>query len=127
MGHGNICWSECVTSDVEAAKAHYEALCGWTFEGMPMPGGTGTYWVAKQGDTMVCGLMAVADLPGGESIPPHWMTYVEVADVDATVDKVAGTGGKVQAPPFDVPGVGRIAMVTDPGGAMVGLMTPSND
>lgn len=125
MTHGTIHWSECLSSDVEATKAHYAALCGWEFNGVPMPGGS-TYWVASKGDQMVCGIMAVADLPPDQPIPPTWTTYIAVDDIDAAVAKAPETGGTVMTPPFDVPGVGRIAMVADPGGALVGLMTPSD-
>src|SRR3984957_8211331 len=44
--HGNFAWHELYTRDVEAAKAFHAATLGWTFEGMPVPQQTGTYWVA---------------------------------------------------------------------------------
>lgn len=122
MAHGAVTWSECVTNDVEAAKAHYAALLGWTFEAMPME--EGTYWLARSGDEVVAGMMSLSDLPGEKEIPPHWMTYVEVADLDAAVAKAAETGGTVVTPPFPVPGVGRIAMIADPGGALAGYLEP---
>ena len=53
------------------------------------------------------------------------MAYVAVDDVDAAVGKVAEAGGQVVQPCFDVPGIGRIAMIADPTGAMLGIMTPS--
>jgi len=122
MAQGSVAWSECVTGDVEAAKAHYSALLGWTFDGIPMP--SGTYWLAKSGDTVVAGMMALSDLQTDREIPPHWMTYLEVADIDAAVTKAAETGGSVVTPPFPVPGVGRIAMIADPGGALAGYLQP---
>jgi predicted enzyme related to lactoylglutathione lyase len=51
------------------------------------------------------------------------MSYVHVSDVDAAVQKVSASGGKVLHPCFDVPDVGRIAVVQDPGGAVIGIMT----
>ena len=53
------------------------------------------------------------------------MTYLAVDDVDAETNKVTGMGGTVIREPFDVPGVGRIAIVMDPGKAVVGIMTPA--
>jgi len=123
MAHGAIHWAECITGDVERAKAHYEAVAGWSFEGMPMPDGQ-TYWVAKSGDTMVAGLMALADLEGAGALPHHWMTYIAVADIDAAVATSGETGASVVRPPFPVPGVGRIAIIADPGGAVAGYIQP---
>ncbi|MDX1388121.1 MAG: VOC family protein, partial [Acidobacteriota bacterium] len=57
-------------------------------------------------------------------IPPYWATYVNVADVDATVEKAQSLGGSVGAPPMDVPDVGRIAFLQDPTGAMIALFKP---
>jgi len=54
--HGHFYWNELLTRDPEAAKKFYGDTIGWTFEAMPMAGGHGTYWVAKQGDKPVAGL-----------------------------------------------------------------------
>lgn len=117
MPHGHFAWNELVTNDVEAAKHFYADTLGWTYESMPMPQG-GTYWLARLGDKMVGGLMTMAD------VPPFWLPYIEVDDVDARVAKAAATGGKIMRAPFDIPDVGRIAILSDATGAGVGLMTP---
>ncbi len=57
-------------------------------------------------------------------VPPHWMSYIAVDDVDARLAKAVDAGAKVLREPFDVPGVGRIAMLTDGGGAAIGWITP---
>ena len=49
-----------------------------------------------------------------------------VDDVDARVAKAVKAGAKLMRPIFDVPNVGRIAILTEPGGAGIGWMTPSN-
>jgi uncharacterized protein len=54
-----------------------------------------------------------------------WMPYIAVDDIDARVRQAARAGAKVMKEPFDVPGVGRIAMLTEPGGAGIGWMTPA--
>jgi len=121
MAHGNFMWNELVTTDVEKAKAFYVATVGWKIDAMPMP--SGTYWIAKVGDTPVAGLMKMMpDMPAG--VPPHWFSYLEVDDVDARVKAIAANGGKIVRPPFDIPEVGRIAIVSDPTGAVMGWMTP---
>ena len=54
------------------------------------------------------------------------MPYLAVDDVDKRVAKAVKVGAKLMKPIFDVPGVGRIAVLTEPGGAGVGWMTPSS-
>lgn len=119
--HGKFIWNELMTDDVEKAKAFYTATLGWTFEPMPMEGG-GTYYIAKLGDESVAGLMDKTDhLP--PEVPPHWFAYINVDNVDARMTKVAAAGGRVVREPFDIPEVGRIAIVQDATGAHVGYMT----
>ena len=120
--HGTFYWNERTTRDVEGVKKFYAATMGWTFDGMPMPGGT--YWVAKMGDEHVGG---VFDISGHEydGVPEGWMSYIAVDDVDARVAKAVKAGAKVMKQPFDVPGVGRIAILLEEGGAGIGWITPA--
>jgi hypothetical protein len=131
--HGSFYWNELMTRDVERAKAFYGKTLGWTFDGMPMPessdfkgnpAATATYWIAMAGGKPVGGmfLMQGADF---DNIPDHWFAHIAVDDVDARVRGVPAAGGEVVRPPFDVPGVGRIAIVKDATGAMVGWITPA--
>jgi uncharacterized protein len=119
MAHGSFVWNEFVTNDVERAQAFYEKTVGWKVE--RMDGEYGTYWMAKAGDTHVAGIMDAKMSPVKDS--PHWLAYLEVDDVDRRVKEVAANGGKILHEPFDVPGVGRTAMVADATGAPVGWMT----
>ena len=119
MTHGTFVWNELMTTDVEKAKAFYTKTVGWDIEAMSMP--NGTYWIAKSGGKPVAGLMAMAPgVPAGT--PPNWLPYLEVDDVDGRCKAVTTNGGKVMRAPFDIPGVGRIAIVTDATGAAMGLM-----
>ena len=122
MAHGSIHWSELMTNDVEAAKKFYGATAGWEFEDAPMPGFT--YTLCKVGGAPVAGMMPIEAM-GQEGVTPHWMTYVAVDDIDAVADKTEASGGKVLSAPFDVPNVGRIAILADADGAVIGMMTPA--
>jgi predicted enzyme related to lactoylglutathione lyase len=118
-GHGTFVWNELRTRDVEKAKAFYGGALGWTFEAFPaseMP-----YWVAKQGDTYVGGLM---ELQGAMAeLEPGWFGFIEVDDVDARTAKAKTAGAEILREPFDVPTVGRIAILRDPTGVEIGWMT----
>ncbi|MCL4189219.1 MAG: VOC family protein [Rhodobacteraceae bacterium] len=121
--HGTVWWSELMTRDVVAARDYYAAVCGWEWATMPMS--DGDYHVASRGGRMIAGMMDITAMPGMEGVPPHWFTYLAVDDVDAAVARTRALGGSVHREPWDVPGVGRIAIVADPAGASVGLMTPA--
>ncbi|MEM6665571.1 MAG: VOC family protein [Pseudomonadota bacterium] len=124
--HGHFHWNELMTRDVAGAKAFYSASLGWTFSDMPMPGSDGgTYHIAMAGDQMVGGIFDITGMPGMDQVPPSWMAYIAVDDIDARTAKAEAGGANVIQAPFDVPGVGRIAMIIQPDGAMIGWMTPS--
>ena len=57
-------------------------------------------------------------------MPAHWLRYFAVDDIAAAVVSTNATGGVVMRQPFDVPNVGRIAPITDPGGAPSGVVQP---
>ena len=125
MPHGTFYWNELMTRDVERAKKFYADTIGWSFDGMPMPGGSGTYWVAKMGDQPVAGIFDMS-APEFGPVPESWMAYIAVDDVDVRVKKALAAGAKQLKPTFDVPGVGRIAILMEPGGAGIGWMTPES-
>jgi hypothetical protein len=120
--HGTFYWNELMTRDAEKAKAFYAATIGWSFEGMSMP--DGTYWVAKMNGKPVAGIFPMG--PGFQGPPTDtWFAYLAVDDVDARVAQAKQAGAQTAREPFDVPGVGRIAILQEPGGAHIGWMTPA--
>ena len=119
--HGSFCWNELMTRDIEGAKRFYRDAIGWTFEPMKMD--WGTYWLAKAGGKNVGGLFELKG-PEFDGVPESWMSYLAVDDVDKRVAKAVKAGAKLMKPIFDVPGVGRIAILMQPGGAGVAWMTP---
>jgi len=119
--HGTFYWNERMARDVEATKKFYADTMGWSYDAMPMPGGT--YWIAKSAGAPVGGIFDISG-PEYQGVPEGWMSYIAVDDVDARVKKAEKAGAKLMKPIFDVPGVGRIAILLEPGGAGVGWMTP---
>ena len=114
---GTFSWFECGTTDAAAAKEFYSSVFGWTAVDRPMPG---DYTILKKGDDDIAGLYEMNG-PMFEGVPPHWMSYVTVDDVDKRAAKVESLGGKLLGPPMDVPGVGRIAFVEDNTGGKIAL------
>ena len=83
-----------------------------------------TYWIIKAGETRVGGIFELKG-PQFAAVPDMCMTYIAVDDVDARVKKAQAAGGTLARPIWDIPHVGRVALIREPGGAMVCWMTPS--
>lgn len=126
----HVWWTELMTQDIEKATRFYSEVMGWEAVKVskenprraPEPGER-SYTVFRKGDETVCG---VFKMDGGEysSVPDYWFTYISVADVDDACDRVEEVGGRVLRPAYDVPYVGRIAVIQDPAGAVIGIGTP---
>jgi predicted enzyme related to lactoylglutathione lyase len=118
--HGKFYWNELMTRDVAKAKKFYGDSLGWTFEDMPMGDAMyGTYTIARAGDDMVGGMFDISgDMFKGQ--PETWFSYVAVDDLDQRLAKAKKAGGKVLREPFDVPGIGRIAIIADTNGVAQG-------
>ena len=113
-------WIDLATSDLDRAQTFYGNVFGWTFESAgPDYGG---YVTASRDGRPVAGLMANDPQWGA---PDGWTTYLHTADVDATVAAAVGAGGTSCMGPMDIPAKGRMAMLTDPAGAAVGLWQPA--
>jgi predicted enzyme related to lactoylglutathione lyase len=129
--HGTIWWTELQSRDPDKARGFYRKVIGWkpfvaavgNMQKKAKPGEP-SYTIFSVGDQPACGAFKLEG-PEMEGVPPHWFTYIAVDNVDKACGKVERAGGKVARPPFDVPGVGRIAIISDPEGAMVGLGTPA--
>jgi predicted enzyme related to lactoylglutathione lyase len=126
--NGAFCWNELATTDLDAAQNFYKALLGWEIKEGGAPGGGMRYNEIVVGGQHVGGIYQMgAECEGGESggpqMPPHWMAYVAVDDVDASAAKVVELGGTVRVGPMDIPNVGRFCVITDPTGAGLSLIT----
>ena len=116
MTPGAFSWNELSSPDPKASCAFYASLFGWTYDTMNM--GQGDYHVIKVGDAAVGGVMTQQQ-PG----PAMWGAYVTVASCDATVEQAKGLGATVCAGPFDIPTVGRMAVLQDPQGAVIQVIS----
>ncbi len=119
---GMFFWNELMTPDVEAARAFYGKVFGWTAHTEEMPGG-GAYTSFMQGDAHVGGALA----PPEPGIPAHWMPYVRVEDADAAEAAAVAAGGQVCRAAFDVPTIGRISVLQDPAGAVFAVIAPASE
>lgn len=118
--HGTPSWVDLATTDIDAAVAFYEPVLGWT-AGPDQGSEAGHHRMFTVNGRSVAGGSPLAAATG---MPPVWTSYVTVDDVDTAVERVVGAGGAVLAPPFELLASGRMATITDPGGAALGLWQP---
>lgn len=117
---GTFCWVELATSNAAGAKAFYSKLFGWTYVDNPM-GPDMIYSMLKINDKNVGGLFQLMPDMVAQGIPPHWLSYVSVANADETVEKIKSEGGTILNGPFDVADIGRMAVIRDPTGAVFAI------
>lgn len=115
---GKFVWYELMTTDPSAARDFYTDVIGWNtvaYEGAEMP-----YTMWTKGETMDSAIGGLMELPAearAGGVPPHWLGYAAVPDVDATAARVGELGGHVIMGPQDIPNMGRFVIFADPQGA----------
>jgi predicted enzyme related to lactoylglutathione lyase len=122
--HGTFLWYELMTSDRDAAIDFYRKVVGWNAADQTMAELDFRYTILSVADRGVAGLMQLTDEMRAQGAKPGWIGVVGVADTDAAAAKVVESGGAIHMGPADIPNVGRFAIVADPGGAVLELMTP---
>ena len=119
---GKFVWYELNTTDMDAAIRFYGQVVGWTFDGATT--GPQAYPHIRDGQGHLGGLMQLPEPVKAMGVPPYWVGYVEVANVDETLVKLKALGGAVHFGPMDLPGTGRFAAVADPQGAAFAIHQP---
>jgi len=115
---GTLAWTDLTVPDAAAVRDFYGAVVGWTHSGVDM-GGYEDYCMhaPESGDT-VAGICYARGTNAG--LPPQWLVYITVADVDASAARCRELGGEVVDGPRAV-GAGRMCVVRDPAGAVAAL------
>ena len=123
--HGEFIWYELMTPDPDGAKRFYDAVVGWDIE--PRPSGEMDYRMIRASDGNAGGVLRLTPEMQQHGARPAWLGYIGVDDVDAAVAAIEQGGGKVLMPAWDIPDVGRIAMVADPQGVPFYVMRGASD
>ena len=119
---GSFSWAELATTDPKGAKAFYSGLFGWAFKDNPMgPNPDDVYTTNQIGGRDVGALHKLHPGQAAAGVPPNWGTYFTVANVADTTKRVKAAGGTVLVEPFDVMGLGDMAVVQGPEGAPFSL------
>jgi predicted enzyme related to lactoylglutathione lyase len=110
-----LTWNELQTPAVDAARAFYSAVFGWTYE-VDENG----YVAVMQDNRVHAGMMQMTEQMA--EVPPNWSTYILVEDVEAAAAKVSELGGNVIVPPTVAGEVGKFCVVQDPQGAIFSII-----
>ncbi len=128
--NGTVWWSEVVSADPARTRDFYANVAGWTPRTVaavdttrpPQPG-EAEYTLFMHNGVEVAGASRLEADDAGE-VRPGWITYIQVASVDDAVVEALKRGGRILKAPFDDADTGRLAIVADPDGIPVGLVTP---
>lgn len=118
-------WYELMTTDADAAAAFYGAVIGWQVTGHadPQAGGIDYRHIIRSDGGSNGGVLGLTPAMCEGGAHPCWVPYLYTADVDGKIAVITAEGGRLLMPASDLP-VGRIAMVADPQGVPIYLMTP---
>jgi predicted enzyme related to lactoylglutathione lyase len=116
---GEASWHELMTTDWKAAMKFYQEAFGWQPSDTMDMGDMGTYQMFNRPHGMIGGMMNKP--PQMANVPPNWLIYFRVPDVDAAAERIKAKGGKILSGPMEVPGGDRVLSATDPQGATFGL------
>lgn len=117
--HGDFVWHELMTPEPDRMAAFYGRLFRWKAREESI--GEMKYWVfTTEAGTDVAGMMMPPPMAPRATV---WSAYVAVEDVDAASTAAIEGGGAVIVPPFDLPGVGRLCVLSDSLGGMFNVMT----
>jgi uncharacterized protein len=114
---GALCWADLSTPDQGRAKTFYEGLFGWKLN--PGQGKESGYLHIVNGENYIGGVPPAHH--NSPSDPPHWLIYFAVADVDKSFQRAKDMNARILLRPMDFEGVGRVAMLADPQGAVFAL------
>ena len=121
---GDFIWYELVTPDVDSAKTFYDAVVGWNVAAASdFP--NGYRMIGRSDGKFAGGMLPLTEEMRGHGARPMWLGYIDVEDVDSTAAAIQEDGGQIYMPPFDIPDVGRVAMVSDPVGVPFYIMKPT--
>jgi uncharacterized protein len=122
--HGSFIWYELMSPDPAASKRFYDSVVGWSIDENQVAPEVDYRMIRRSDGGNAGGVLTLTDDMRSHGARPVWLGYLHADDVDTTVEAIRTDGGQVLMPPWDQPGVGRLAMVTDPQGAPFYLMDP---
>jgi uncharacterized protein len=120
---GSIMWTDLTIEDAERIKDFYSAVVGWTASGVDMGGYDDFNMNDPETGTPVAGVCHARG--GNADLPPVWLIYVNVEDIEKSIARCVELGGQVISGPKGIGGQGRYCVIRDPAGAALALFEPA--
>jgi predicted enzyme related to lactoylglutathione lyase len=121
---GEASWHELMTTDAPAAMKFYSDVFHWKPSETLDMGEMGKYHMFNRPHGMIGGMMNKP--PMMADVPPHWMIYFRVPDINAAVERIKANGGTILNGPMEVPGGDWVVNAMDPQGAAFSLHARKN-
>jgi predicted enzyme related to lactoylglutathione lyase len=121
---GAVCWTDLTVPDAERVADFYRRVVGWTSTPCDMDGYSDHCMNTPAGGQTVAGICHARGV--NADLPPQWLIYIVVADVDESAEACARLGGAVLAGPREMAGQGRFCVIRDPAGAVAALISPKH-
>ena len=119
---GSIVWVDLTVPEAPRVRDFYAAVVGWKSEAVPM-GGYDDFSLAAPGSGRAVAGVCHARGVNAE-LPPQWLVYITVADLEASLERCHALGGALVAGPPGMGAYGRFAVIRDPAGAVAALIEP---
>lgn len=120
---GSITWADLTVENAERLRDFYSAVVGWTSSGVDMGGYSDFNMNDPETGTPLAGVCHARG--GNAELPPVWLIYVNVEDIERSVARCVELGGQVISGPKGVGGQGRYCVIRDPAGAALALFEPA--
>lgn len=118
---GTIAWVDLTVPNADEVRDFYTAVVGWESEDLSM-GDYADYVMRPPGGEAVSGVCHARGV--NANLPPQWLVYLTVTDLDASLARCLEKGGRIRVEPFSMGSWGRTAVIEDPAGAVAALIQP---
>ena len=118
---GRIGWQDLTVDNAEQVRDFYSSVVGWQTQPLDMGGYDDYVMLSPDGQAGIAGVCHARGV--NANIPPQWLVYINVEDLDSSVERVRALGGEVVDGPREL-GDGRFCVIRDPAGAVCGLIEP---
>lgn len=115
---GLVGWVDLTVDNAPDVRDFYRAVIGWEYRDVPMEEGYADYSMTTMEGQDVTGICHARG--HNEGLPPVWLVYFTVADLDLAISEAEARGGALLRAPFDMD-AGRYAVIRDPAGAVCAL------
>ena len=121
---GQIGWIDLTVPNAVGLRDFYQDVVGWTPSGLDMGGYEDFMMTPPNSETAVAGVCHARG--SNADIPPVWLIYLMVSDLDESVRRCEVRGGKLRRPIATMGGTGRYCVIEDPAGAVSAMFESSS-